>query len=300
MNNENNIWLKEYIDLMLNGNDEKAMTLKLNHFPKSFYKYRALNENTFKILKDDLVWLADIETLNDPFDENNFLRGNFSDPEFPNQFKTTFGKNITPHEINEIINSSDPYTIYSNICKTKGVILNVSRKNLSEKTNIIWHENRNEEKKLIRICSFSECNDSLLMWAHYSNEHKGICIEYDFNDSAEIRPFLQPVFYSNIMLKINSSLQMDTINNVMASICKAEDWNYEKEWRLTFFTKKQIDKNENHANVPIPKAIYLGARFHLNSNLEKTELEQIAKERNIPVYNMEKHQSEYKIVVKQN
>ena len=27
------------------------------------------------------------------------------------------------------------------------------------------------------ICSLSKINDSLLMWSHYANNHKGICVE---------------------------------------------------------------------------------------------------------------------------
>ena len=43
-------------------------------------------------------------------------------------------------------------------------------------------ENQLDElrKKLLVAC-FTEENNSPLMWAHYSNSHKGLCIEYDLS-----------------------------------------------------------------------------------------------------------------------
>ncbi|WP_349393654.1 DUF2971 domain-containing protein, partial [Clostridium perfringens] len=46
------------------------------------------------------------------------------------------------------------------------------------------------------ICSFSECKDNILMWSHYSNCHKGFCIEYDFSKLIKSRALVLPVIYS--------------------------------------------------------------------------------------------------------
>ena len=35
-------------------------------------------------------------------------------------------------------------------------------------------------KKGLKVCSFTEVNDSIIMWSHYGDQHRGFCIEYDF------------------------------------------------------------------------------------------------------------------------
>lgn len=289
---------------MLDGHDEKAMDLKLFHFPQAFYKYRKLNDDTFKSLEEKKFWVADVNTLNDPFEcsllfnQNEFLRNFFFDEYFPKRFFKKFNIEITKAELNNIHHSVNPYLTYSEICLNKGVILNINNEQFIEIANATWNDVRINAKKTIQICSFTERYDSLLMWAHYAEQHKGICIEYDFNesDADRIRPFIQPVFYSNKIFTINSIGEVNAINNIMASICKSKDWEYEQEWRLTIFAKSQIEGNMNLIKAPIPKAIILGSRFNLNTDDVKCKIDQIVKEQNIPIYQMNIHSSQYKLI----
>mgnify|MGYP002227506002 FL=1 len=34
----------------------------------------------------------------------------------------------------------------------------------------------------VLVGCFSERNDSLLMWSHYADEHRGLCIGYNLHD----------------------------------------------------------------------------------------------------------------------
>ena len=297
-------WVREYIDYMLKGEpyDEKAMDLKLNHFPKSLYKYRELNDYTIESLEHNLLWVAGIDSLNDPFECSLLLdiheswRNFFRREDFPEIFKTGYEIELTKEEIQQIINSPDPYLMYSKVCSSKGIILKISSEQHSDKTKPIFNVLKDEWKTTISICSFSECYDSLLMWSHYANQHKGVCVEYDFTDCDEFRCFIQPVLYSNEVFKIKSVDEMNIINYVIASICKAKEWEYEKEWRLTPFSKRILEENKNLVSAPTPKAIYLGTRFDLNDDNKKLQLERIIKNKNIPIYQMENHKSEYKLV----
>lgn len=50
----------------------------------------------------------------------------------------------------------------------------------AEFTNMIRETHKNKYDRLRErtwICSLSKINDSLLMWSHYANNHKGICVE---------------------------------------------------------------------------------------------------------------------------
>jgi hypothetical protein len=49
--------------------------------------------------------------------------------------------------------------------------------------------------------------------------------------------------------------------------------------------------------IPTPKAIYLGTRFDQNDTEKKEKLLSLTKERNIPVYQMVRHNTEFKLSV---
>lgn len=109
--------------------------------------------------------------------------------------------------------------------------------------------------KHLRICSLSgykesHCHDRLtnskrqkqvynpLMWAHYANSHKGICIEYEItpeclarhnNDNELLR--LCPCAYRNHKPMSDGI----TLDNALKA--KASCWSYEKEARLIYYSK---------------------------------------------------------------
>jgi hypothetical protein len=167
-----------------------------------------------------------------------------------------------------------------------------------EKVNNRWKQIVKETNEKIRICSFSISKQSLLLWSHYADEHKGIAIEYDFLDTELIRTFIQPVVYRKQIEKIGFFEEYNTMKMVGSSLIKSRDWEYEEEWRLTIF--KQKDNFPQKVNVPIPKAIYLGTRFELNSEKLKKELFEIAEKREIPIFQMIKHSNEYKLKAEKN
>lgn len=86
--------------------------------------------------------------------------------------------------------------------------------------------------------SLSERWDSPLMWSHYADDHRGVCIEFD---TAELpHPNLKPVNYraprsvraSNLFeWKIQGSAQAEQRVFDTYFLAKAGPWRYEKEWR---------------------------------------------------------------------
>ena len=81
-----------------------------------------------------------------------------------------------------------------------------------------------------------------LMWAHYAEEHRGICIKYqlsshfikqDENDKYE-HMYLKKVEYTDKTI----SIETPTINSAIAFATKGKEWSYENEGRL-------IDYNPN-------------------------------------------------------
>lgn len=90
----------------------------------------------------------------------------------------------------------------------------------------------------IGIFSLSRRWDSTLMWAHYTNSHKGYCV--GFNRDSDFFHFkgnpydptfmIQPVKYSDERIKvpIEEGVKIDT----RILLTKAKDWQYEEEERI--------------------------------------------------------------------
>ena len=107
---------------------------------KHLYKYYAYNENSLSVLINKKIWVAKPESFNDPFDCNY----NFS---------------LKLDE--EILKQGD-----SNI---KDIQINAAA------TNKVLKERFSNTG----IFSMSKRNNSILMWSHYANQHKGFCIEFE-------------------------------------------------------------------------------------------------------------------------
>lgn len=100
------------------------------------------------------------------------------------------------------------------------------------------------------LCSFSKINDSILMWAHYCYNHKGVCIGLDLDKVMESVP---PMFSNLYLTPLVIDVQYHDIierpdghDNTMSLFryqwqTKAKEWAYEQEVRLV---------------MPSPSALY--------------------------------------------
>jgi len=174
MNSNNPDWIKQYIELMLADNPEDAIPIKLEHFPKRFYRYCALTDCNFLNLEKEQLWLSKIETLNDPFecgmmfDPLASIRLFFRSDLFRDEFKRNTGIRITDAEVTAIVSSDNPYNAYLQFCAAKSIIINQSYEAHNAKIMQRWREILEEVKEKIRVCCFTTRNDSILMWSHYA------------------------------------------------------------------------------------------------------------------------------------
>ncbi|MCF5725844.1 DUF2971 domain-containing protein [Aeromonas veronii] len=134
--------------------------------------------------------------------------------------------------------------------------------------------------KLMRMCgivSLSETQHNLLMWAHYADQHRGMCIGYDsgflekrnFERSYKKLPLIKTPIKIDYDTKKNDfqNYNFDTTNSdlMLKSILvkqlttKGDDWIYEKEHRLIIpigradrFLFKQ---GRGSQSIPMPNSI---------------------------------------------
>ena len=134
-----------------------------------------------------------------------------------------------------------------------------------------------------------------LMWSHYSEGHRGFCIEYDVKALLEKEPVLFPVMYSTKRPLIpfdavsNPKVANEMkarINMLKALLTKDKCWEYENEWRIIIPAKDNAD-----VEIPIT-AIYLGANIRPEN---KAIILEIAQNHKITVEQMIIDRGEYKL-----
>ena len=126
---------------------------------------------------------------------------------------------------------------------------------LSSKADQNILDNINSLSDIVFLKSFSEENNNPLMWAHYTDNYSGMCVEYDFTLlSKKLLFHLFPVIYSakrtnfknltestlSELSELKEAYKKDNppekilfTKDVLSSfLCKSNSWSYEKEWRI--------------------------------------------------------------------
>lgn len=105
----------------------------------------------------------------------------------------------------------------------------------------------------VGVLCLSEVNDSILMWSHYADCHRGLCLVYETSN-----PFFfnaQPVRYQRERPRVNPIFQSNEEMLENAIFTKSSEWAYEKEWRILHY---QQGKGERQSPPVCLKAIILG------------------------------------------
>ena len=151
------------------------------------------------------------------------------------------------------------------------------------------------------IVCLSESEESLLMWAHYANNHHGLCVEYDLleiNEQLQFTPV--PVIYSPERVCCES-LHSKTVERDMTKLfiesltSKSPEWSYEKEWRIireevACGDRWDIEKRGALLDSVRPRSVILGCMA--DTELEKSMVEYCKTER-IDLYKMRKDEKVY-------
>lgn len=170
----------------------------------------------------------------------------------------------------------------------------------------------------IGVLSLTEKPDSILMWGHYAESHKGFVIEFDekhpFFDQrkkiGEIQGYVRKVNYFRERPKLtiydSSKSEEENINNLIEKFIWAKniDWEYEQEWRMiyTFRNKENIviKITPDIYLFPLPidcvRGIIMGCRIsEENKGRLISFLKDHAKYRHIHIYQATEDEKEFRI-----
>lgn len=287
-------WKSEFCDILFNQNKDplnfdKATRLKFKKIPKSLFRFRAWKDHSLKEVGENRIWLTNPRTFNDPYD--CFVTADHKKVTLSLLRKLPQVKNIPEETWQEIWKCDDPVLSLSRHLALRAArpdlryVENARQLNLEVAVQVAereksWDAMRDE----IKIACFSERWESLPMWAHYADNHRGFCIEYDLSKEPEGKTApLFPVIYTKAPLDITKDL-LDMPNQsghlaIKAAIFKNNDWSYEHEWRLVFY--RFIDPL-NIKGYPI-RAIYFGTKIN---DKHKKKLLELSRNGNFEVFQM--------------
>lgn len=144
------------------------------------------------------------------------------------------------------------------------------------------------------LCSLSKTNNSILMWSHYCNNHKGVCIGLDLNKVMEsVPPMFGQLFMEPRVIDVQYKTLIERPNKYIPTNyqwrTKAKEWEYEQEVRLVIakpshryaaFTKEQTehpkeiwDWREIRHYMPLKGECFESIYFGVNT--DKSEKESI-------------------------
>jgi hypothetical protein len=116
------------------------------------------------------------------------------------------------------------------------------------------------QKSSIGICSFSETNDQELMWAHYADQFRGVCIEYYLPrllKALDKSIDFSRIFYNEKRYRVfpKSATDLDIAKKILCT--KSHRWLYEREWRLFSTNTHRL----NLGRGDCISQVYLGSRM---------------------------------------
>ena len=269
--------------------DEIKLGIKLKKafHPDEIYKFRRLNDNAVENVINNNIWFDSPSNMNDPYDckftySSSFEKNSISEEQY-RIFLKLYDLNQNDELLDKVKTGKVSYVDLLSLCgKTSANKIINSLDDLHKNNMKIFID---MHLKNTFFCSFSSIYNSLLMWAHYTENHTGFCIQYDLSKTNSDDIFIRglfPILYTHELFNIDElMLNRDLINDLKFNplylfyplIHKSNIWSYESEWRI-IIRDPLVNAPRNISTPPISKII-LGSDF-FKSNLKNPTRRKLA------------------------
>ncbi len=215
----------------------------LKNRPPYLYKYKSLNDwdrkdnpnidNAFaiRIFTNNELFFSPFKSFNDPFDCRAYFQINErsdSSELIETISSDLIDKMFERHPIGKILKEETKKIILAKFTGAVNIRKEIEHYLKSEPDTYqkFINEKLNEE---YGVCSLSNRNNSILMYSHYADCHRGFCLR--FRTDHEFFKYSFPVEYKNKypIIDINS------IEPLKIFYRKSKEWDYEEEYRLISF-----------------------------------------------------------------
>jgi hypothetical protein len=88
----------------------------------------------------------------------------------------------------------------------------------------------------VGVCSFSETGDNLLVWSHYADAQRGVCLEFTPGGEESLFSDAEPMGYQDEYPAFDFFQSTKEERARLVFLTKSKLWAYEAEWRLVDVT----------------------------------------------------------------
>lgn len=188
------------------------------------YKFKSLAGNSAQHVQDIILlnrlYFSRPDEFNDPFDCLPTVSLEATDKEWHNYFNELF-KRKAPH-----ISRSQ------RMAQIKAAMQGPLRNRNSKEARDWFQEITAKSVNSAGVLSLSECCDHPLIWSHYADAHRGVCLRFQAADTNRFFGRAQKVIYQVERPKINLILDAPNYLSEKSLLTKADYWSYEREWRI--------------------------------------------------------------------
>jgi hypothetical protein len=175
--------------------------------PRYLYKYHTLNVYLFELLTRHELYLANRQELNDPFDLSISIDAKAYRELYLTKYP--FAKN-------------DEKSLQLTVDNLEYFYLRDKDYYFDKLRDVIPKEILD-----LRVTCFTEKRNNPLMWAHYTDNHFGVCIKFDLQKDDNLRNALKSVKYLKTLPRIRNEVDFQK-----RLLIKETSWQTEKEWRI--------------------------------------------------------------------
>jgi len=177
--------------------------IKRGDVPCCLYKYRTI-EGVKKLLESHSIYFSSYREFNDPFESSINILTDYT----PQQYYDSF--------------------IYAGMGPELAEELTTQVYNGTIAGNTLLRQLTDEVVSSVGYFCMAAKPDNLLMWAHYADSHKGVCIKFDI--LKDLESFMVPI-------KVDYNSQYIDFNCLTSDLLsvfrrKSPVWEYEDEYRI--------------------------------------------------------------------
>lgn len=183
------------------------------------YKYGMLGEHSEALFSTPNVWFASPASLNDPFECRPWFTFEGSERDIVTRLARGLHQqepHLSPHEA---------------MARAFGIYREGRHRNPET-----WEGMRagllSALADNIGIYCLSATNNSILMWSHYADEHRGYCLGFEAGETTPFFGAAQEVRYSDTypVVDVFTTTNSDQVDLVF--LTKFTGWSYETEYRI--------------------------------------------------------------------
>ena len=270
--------------------EDKYTPINTEKYPHLFH-YRDLNhEHFYSLMRDKKIKFSNPTKLNDPWEFEAQFCDHWTDPK--KRQETADWLIMNALEIGDI-EKSEANHHHTKLMNNKPYM----ETNLAGTSNHLKHAADEEW----RIVCLSKKNDNILMWGHYADSHKGICLVFSSNKE----PFVcaRKVEYEKDMPLLYLPQAARSREEIISTmLTKPIDWEYEHEYRYVFSLKTQNQKSTYNSGdfLYLPKGSLVGIIAGCEMSEANFEFIEMARDKfmpDLPIYQAQRDVKKYGIYI---